>query len=133
MSDPLLDALRQASTWPKALHRVASAGGEHFFAGFHHLLPGGMPFEPQIHLSLGPSGHVIWQRGNGPMLVMYMLNWGILAGWQLQFQVEQEFDENGDWPVYTVQVKGVGECRARDPLTATLQSLAQAHTRQYSQ
>lgn len=130
MSDPLLDALRQAATWPKALHRVASAGGEHFFAGFHHLLPGGMPADPLIHLSLGPSGQVIWQRGSGPALVMYLLNWGMSAGWRLQLQVEQEFDENGDWPMYLVSVVGVGECKARDPLTATLQSLALAHSRE---
>ena len=130
MSDPLLDVLRQAATWPKALHRVASAGGEHFFAGFHRLLPSGMPSDPLIHLSLGPSGQVIWQKGSGPALVMYLLNWGMTEGWQIQFEIEQEFDETGDWAVYTVTVVGVGQCKARDPLTATLQSLAQAQLRQ---
>ncbi len=129
MSDPLLLALRQAATWPKALYRVASAGGEHFFAGFQRLLPGGMPAEPLIHLSLGPSGQVIWQRGSGPALVMYLLDWGMAAGWQLQLQVEMEFDETGDWPLYTVRVVGISEYRARDPLTATLQGLALAQGR----
>lgn len=126
MSDPLLDALRLAATWPQALHRVASAGGEHFFAGFHRLLPGGMPADPLIHLSLGPSGQVIWQKGNGPALVMYLLHWGTSLGWQVQLQIEQEFDESGDWPMYTVCIVGVGQVTARDPLTATLQSLALA-------
>lgn len=130
MNDPLLEALRQAATWPKALHRVSSAGGEHFFAGYHHLLPGGMPADPKIHLSLGPSGQVIWQRGNGPTLVMYLLNWGMAAGWRIQVQVEQEFDEAGDRPIYTVCIVGVGESTAHDPLTATLQTLALAQSRE---
>lgn len=126
MDDPLLLALRQAATWPGALHRVASAGGEHFFAGFERLLPGGMPEDPRIHLSLGPSGHVIWQRGSGAALVLYLLEWSLSAGWQVWFQAELEFDELGEWPVYTVGVVGVSEFRARDPLTATLHSLVAA-------
>ncbi|WP_249396346.1 hypothetical protein [Deinococcus sp. QL22] len=86
-----------------------------------------MPADPQIHLSLGPNGQVIWQRGSGPVLMMYLLQWGMSAGWTLQLEVQRDFDERGDWLTYTVSVAGVCSHTASDPLTATLQSLAQAN------
>ncbi|WP_420595014.1 hypothetical protein [Deinococcus sp.] len=128
--DVLLDDLRRASLWPKAVLRLANESGEHFFAGHKLLGAHGLPQQPRVHLSIAPGGRqAMWQRGNAPDLYMHLLSWAGGQGYRVRLDYTHVIDEQGDEPqcdVTIFEVEQVAQARARDPLSALLRVLVLA-------
>lgn len=130
--DSLLQDLRALSQFdPRALYRVSTASGEHFYAGHRGVDPRGLPDAPRVHLSVMPQEQsALWTRGDGPNLVLHLMGWAALQNHRVRLEAVNEFDERGDHLVYEASlhaVDSVASARAGDPLSALLRVLVRAH------